>query len=80
MKFTQQDFKIMRTFEEIVAEIIWQNENVSKENAVRTLQIAFCHFTVETASVLQNENLEASNLFYSASRKIREAMETQPQV
>ena len=70
----------MRTFEEIVAEIIWQNENISKENAVRTLQIAFGNFTIETASVLENENLEASNLLYSASRKIREAMETKAQV
>ena len=70
----------MRTFEEIVAGIIWQNENVSKENAVRTLQIAFGHFTIEIASVLENENLEASNLFYNASRKIRETMETEPQV
>ena len=70
----------MRTFEEIVAEIIWQNENISKENAVRTLQIAFGNFTIETASVLENENLEASNLLYSASRKIREAMETKAEV
>ena len=79
-KYTQQDFKIMRTFEEIVAEIIWQNENISKENADLALRIAFREFIIATADEMAKENADASNLFYKKSGEIFESMDEDPQV
>ena len=70
----------MRTFEEIVTEIIWQNENVSKENAVRTLQIALREFIIDTADEIVIESVEASNLFYKKAGEIFESMDEEPQV
>lgn len=70
----------MRTFEEIVTEIIWQNENVSKENAVRTLQIALREFIIDTADEIVIENVEASNLFYKKAGEIFKSMDEEPQV
>ena len=47
----------MKTFEEIVKEIIWQKENVSLKNAVNELKIAFSNFTIEVADKIADTDI-----------------------